>query len=137
MIFTKSLLDCTIHIKQLFEGEYMVDYVAMGKRIRKLREKKGWTQGELAYEIHKSNTTVSHIEVGSGRPELNTVVDIANALEVSVDTLLCESLKNAETEYKNELSEFLLRCSPGEIRLINELVPIFIEAYRREIRKEI
>ena len=48
----------------------VVDYVAMGKRIRKYRERIGLTQGELASRVGLSNTTLSHIECGKGRPEL-------------------------------------------------------------------
>lgn len=111
----------------------MIDYVAMGKRVRKYREAKGWNQSDLAYAINMSNTTISHIEVGSGRPELNTVVNIANALGVTADMLLCESLKAAITAYKYELSDYMNQCSLAELRFINELLLSVLDTLRKNI----
>ena len=111
-----------------------VDYVAMGKRIRTHREEKGWTQSELAFRVHMSNTTISHIEVGTGKPELNTLVRIANVLGVTVDMLLCESLEASDKPYKCEISEFLNSCSAEELRLVSNIVPVIINAFRRECK---
>ncbi len=109
----------------------MVDYKSMGKRIRKYREAKKWNQSDLAYAVHMSNTTISHIEVGSGKPELNTVVNIANALGVTADMLLCESLDSAIPAYHHEISLLVEDCSSDELRLIGELLPPIIDALRR------
>ena len=46
----------------------IIDYVSMGKRIRKYRMAKGMSQSDLAEAVQRSNTTISHIEVGSGKP---------------------------------------------------------------------
>ena len=109
----------------------MIDYISMGKRIRKYREAKGWSQSELAYQVQMSNTTISHIEVGTGKPELNTVVKIANALEVSLDMLLCESLNVAVEAYRSELCDFLKDCTTEELRFLNAMLQPILEAYRR------
>lgn len=85
----------------------VVDYVAMGKRIRKYRERIGLTQGELASRVGLSNTTLSHIECSKGRPELNNLVMIANELGITFDSLLCESLKASEKQFKCELAGLL------------------------------
>ena len=111
----------------------VVEYTAMGKRIRKYREEIGITQGDLAYKVGLSNTTISHIECGAGRPELNSLVMIANALGVTVDMLLCESIEASGRQYKCELADFLNSCSASEVRLLCSIVPEIIEAYRRDI----
>lgn len=109
----------------------MIDYISMGKRIRKFREAKGWSQSELAYQVQMSNTTISHIEVGSGKPELNTVVRISNALGVSLDMILCESLSVSLEAYQTELSEQFKDCTTAELRFLNTILPSILEAYRR------
>lgn len=108
----------------------MVDYVAMGKRIRKFREKHGWTQSDLAAKIGMSNTTISHIECGQGKHEFDTYIKIANALEVSMDMVLCDNLIAAEPIYHKELNELLMSCSASELRFICESVPALLAAYR-------
>ncbi|MBQ8640771.1 MAG: helix-turn-helix transcriptional regulator [Clostridia bacterium] len=107
-----------------------IDYVSMGKRIRKYRISKNMTQSDLAEAVQRSNTTISHIEVGSGKPELNTVVRIANVLGVSMDMLLCDSLDNAVPAYSCELMEAITSCSSGELRFLASAIPSLLEAYR-------
>ncbi len=108
----------------------MVDYVAMGKRIRKFREKRGWTQSDLATKIGMSNTTISHIECGQGKHEFDTYIKIANALNVSMDMVLCDNLVAAAPIYHQELSELLMSCSTSELRFICESIPSLLTAYR-------
>ena len=109
----------------------MIDYTAMGKRVRRYREAKGWYQSDLAEAVRMSNTTISHIEVGKGKPELNTVVNIANALDVTVDMLLCDSLEKSDATYTKELSDLVSGCTATELRLILDVVNPLLEAFRR------
>ena len=109
----------------------IIDYVSMGKRIRKYRTAKGMTQSDLAEAVKKTNTTISHIEVGSSKPELNTVVSIANALDVSMDMLLCDSVKNSIPAYEYELMEMLKACTSEELRFIAAVIPSMLEAFRK------
>jgi len=115
----------------------MIDYVLMGKRVHKFREAKGWTQAELAYEVHMSNATISHIECGSGKPELNTVVNIANALGVTVDMLLCDSLEYAQEPYHKELAEIVKSCSIDELRLLCDIIEPILYTVRKNSGRNI
>ena len=107
-----------------------VDYISMGKRIRKYRMEKNMSQSELAEAVQRSNTTISHIETGSGKPELNTVVRIANVLGVSVDMLLCDSLENAVSAYSSDLLETAASCTTEELRFLSSVIPSLLEAFR-------
>lgn len=62
-------------------------YKKLGKNIKKYREEANLTQDALALKIDKSLNFVGKIEVAFSRPALNTVIDIANALNVSVSKL--------------------------------------------------
>lgn len=72
-----------------------MDYVDLGNRIRRKRKQLGWTQDTLAAKIGVSTSFVGHIERASRTASLETLVQIANALEVSVDYLLAASLNGA------------------------------------------
>ncbi len=69
-----------------------MDYVALGRRIRNERVARKWTQARLAGEIKLSVSFLGHIERGSRKASLETIVAIANAMEVSLEYLLCDSL---------------------------------------------
>ena len=101
-----------------------INYADVGKRIRDIRIKRKMTQRKLADKIDITATHISHIENGTTKLSLNVIVDIANALNTTVDRLLCDSINNSSSAYACELSELISDCTPLEMRFI-------IDAYRR------
>jgi len=60
----------------------------IGDKIKKLRNKQGLTQDELARKSDLPNTTLTKIETNViTKPSIQTVMKIANGLEVSIDEL--------------------------------------------------
>lgn len=62
--------------------------VTFGKHLRKLREKKGWTQEHLADEAGMHFTYIGQIERGLRNPSLVNLKKIASALKVKGGDLL-------------------------------------------------
>ncbi len=60
---------------------------AVGRRIRGLREAKGWTQERLAEAADLDRAYVAGIEVGLRNPSLRNLAKIATALGVSLKRL--------------------------------------------------
>ena len=69
-----------------------MDYTFLGKRIKEERLKLKLTQSQLAEDIDISDSYMSYIERGEKSLSLETLVNIANRLGVSVDYLLQESV---------------------------------------------
>ena len=69
-----------------------LDYKAIGKRIKIARIKADLTQERLAEMVEISPTHMSNIETGTTRVSLTAIVSLANALSVTVDDLLCDSV---------------------------------------------
>ena len=65
-----------------------MDYSAMGGRIRRLRKEKQLTQEQLAEAAEISLSFLGHIERGTRKPSVQTIVLIADALGCSVDEIL-------------------------------------------------
>jgi len=63
-------------------------YKALGARIAELRAAKGMTQQKLADALEVSQRTVGHYEVGRIRLQVSGLQALAEALGVSVATLL-------------------------------------------------
>ncbi len=61
----------------------------IGKNLRKLRKKKGFSQEKLARLADISLNTLTKIESGfAKKPTIQTVVKLAKALGVSIDELV-------------------------------------------------
>ncbi len=70
-----------------------MDYVDLGKRVRARRAELNWTQEYLAREIGVSTSFIGHIERGSRKASIDTLVLLANAMQISTDQLLGGSLQ--------------------------------------------
>ena len=75
-----------------------MDYFALGKRIRKRRVEQGMTQEQLARQVGVITSFIGHLERGSRKASLETLVALANALHVGVDYLLCDSLNTVRND---------------------------------------
>ena len=58
-----------------------------GKNLQKLREAKGLSTRQFAYEAEISHSSVGRLEAGLSNPTLTTLIKIAEALEVDLNTL--------------------------------------------------
>lgn len=76
----------------------IVNYEDLGKRVRARRTELNWTQEYLAREIGVSTSFIGHIERGTRKASIDTLVQLANAMQVSTDELLKGSLKRDVSE---------------------------------------
>lgn len=63
-------------------------YKEFANNVRAERARKGLTQLQLAVKTGLSTETISQIERGIANPALNTILSIALALDVDLNTLL-------------------------------------------------
>ena len=66
-----------------------------GMRLKDLRKKKGYTQESFAKEIGISHRTYSGIESGAHSTSIETLVEIAQVLEISLDYIILGKENNA------------------------------------------
>ena len=62
----------------------------VGKQIRRLREKKNWTQEALAFEANLHRAYIGQIERGEKNLGLVNLQKIAKALDVKISKLITE-----------------------------------------------
>lgn len=94
-----------------------MDYTALGAAIRKKRTERGWKIATLADKAGVSEDFIGKIERATDTPSLQTVVAIANALEVGVDSLLRDDLDVVDPSLCDELNDLFLQISPKRKKL--------------------
>lgn len=108
-----------------------LDYQAIGVRIRRMRKARGLTQQSLAELSNQEPSNISHIERGATKLSLPTLVNIANALGVTVDELLCDSLPASRDVLAREAAQLLSDCSHTELKIITETILSLKASLRR------
>ena len=109
-----------------------LDYKAIGKRIKIARIKADLTQERLAERINISPTHLSNIETGTTRVSLSTMISIANALSVTSDDLLCDSIVMAKAQFEKDIALLLEDCDEYEIRIVKDMIASLKESLRRD-----
>jgi transcriptional regulator with XRE-family HTH domain len=108
-----------------------LNYIDIGKRIRNLRKKQGISQEKLAELTDLSIVHISHIETGNTKLSLPALVNIANALSVTADMLLCGNLDNSAQNFKAEIADTLKDCSNVELRVIADMAYALKQSLRK------
>lgn len=52
------------------------------------REKRGWSQEELAQKLYVSRQSVSKWENGKNYPNIEVIIDLSNLFDITIDALL-------------------------------------------------
>ena len=84
-----------------------MDYILLGKRIRDERLLLRLTLEKLAERTDKSINFIGQIERGEGKPSLETMVDIANALGTTVDSLLRDNVRAVNDNIGKEIEAII------------------------------
>jgi DNA-binding XRE family transcriptional regulator len=79
--------------------EYLL---ALGRRVRDLRSKKGWTQEQLADGARVTRVCIVAVEGGKQNVSMDIVVRLANALGVSPEGLMTYGDEPAQVSGRNQ-----------------------------------
>ncbi|OUN30397.1 transcriptional regulator [Blautia sp. An81] len=109
-----------------------IDYKSIGRRIKAARISLDMTQERLAEKVNLSPSHLSNIETGTTKVSLSTIVKLANALHVSVDSLLADSVVQSKAVFEQDIQTILSDCDDYEIRVIADIAA----AAKKTLRKE-
>lgn len=101
---------------------------AIGRRIKAAREKKQLTQEQLAELVDLSTMHISVIERGVKLPKLETLINIANVLDVSADVLLQDVINNRTEIFSSEVSTLMNKLPQEDQRRVLAALRSFIES---------
>lgn len=104
-----------------------VDYGKIGERINFYRSKKGLSQEKLGLTVAASYSHISRVETGNSRPSLELVIQIANALEISADDILIDSLDHSSVS--DEMHLILQNCTETEKAILIKTVKFAKELF--------
>lgn len=98
-----------------------LNYERIGKHVQLFRKQNGISQAELAEQTDLSLSYISHVENAVKKASLDSLIRIANALEVTVDQLLTGNQTSNHDEYQTELFYLLADCSNYERGVIYDV----------------
>lgn len=97
-----------------------INIKALGVNIKYYREQKSLSANRLAELADVSVSHINNIESASVNASTKVLVRIANVLEVPIDVLLCDSLRDSTNRLARlmEYNHLLCDCNDGERKII-------------------
>lgn len=99
-----------------------INYKDIGTQIRYERKKQKITQEKLAELCNISIPHMSNIENANTKVSLPVLVDIANALNCTVDQLLCNNLNNNSAANNSIINDILGDCNNSQKAIIMDII---------------
>ena len=93
---------------------YNIDYLELGKRIRSERRRQDLTQEKLAEIADISDSFLGHIERGGRTLSIETLAKLANALNLSIEYIVCGEFNYQPDMLPAEILEALNRISSSQ-----------------------
>ncbi len=103
----------------------MINFKAIGQRIKLLRKEKDLTQEKLAEILDISTEHLSRIETGSYRPSLALIEKISEIFEVDEQNLMFGN--SSEVHETNELSKKIESLANNKKRAVSIIIDLISE----------
>lgn len=101
--------------------------MTIGERIRSIRESKGILQQDLASSLPISGSYLSQIEQGAKIPSFDLICELAKALNVPLQDVICDYLETSEKDSIPEQAKIIIeQYSPNHQKLILEYLKLLL-----------
>lgn len=108
-----------------------MDITTMGQRIRSARKMRGMNVDALAEKIGIAAESLGHIECGAKKTSLQTLLNIADALDVSLDYLAGRTMSPTENLLKTFADEDDL--TPEQEKMLLDLAKSMIPIIKNKV----
>ncbi len=101
--------------------------LTIGDRIKEARKKQGLTQEQLAERLDVSVEFVGQIERGLKLPSMNVFIKLIEALNVSADYLLRDSVSTGQLFGDNAIGRKIEKLTPKQRIALEALIDTYIQ----------
>lgn len=103
-----------------------MDKAALGKKLREVRQEKGYTQHALAESAGIGNVYLGEIERGLKMPSLNIFIKLIEALDISADYILRDELSSGEQYIYDEITQKLKNLTPKQRKTAADILAAYL-----------
>lgn len=99
---------------------------AIGTKIQKIRNQKGFTQDQLSEKVNISPKYLSSIERGKENPTLNTLINIAEKLSVDLEEFFTEIQLEDPQITKEMVLALIGEANEDQLKVIYKILSIIV-----------
>ena len=106
---------------------YHINYKEIGKRIRVERRRRELTQERLAELADISDSFLGHIERGGRALSIETLVKLANVLELSIEYVICGEYNYQPNMLPAEVADALNQMSTSQRKVFLNMMTVLAQ----------
>ena len=104
-----------------------MDKLALGKKLREARLRKGYTQEVLAEKAEIGAMYLGEIERGGKMPSLNIFIKLVEALDISADYILRDELPSGKAFLFDEMTNKLKDLTPKQRKTAIDILDAYLK----------
>lgn len=105
----------------------MLDYVAIGRKIKMYRKQAHLTQAKLAEKLNMTDKYLSSLELGKEKVSLTRLDEIADLFKIDIINLLADTNSLSTTYGDTEILDLIKDWTPDEKTVLIKLINTFNE----------
>lgn len=109
-----------------------MDKLTLGKKLRQIRQEKGYTQQALAEKASIGNVYLGEIERGLKMPSLNSFIRIIEAMDVSADSVLRGELSSGREYIYDEITQKMQTLTPKQRKTATDILDAYLQNLQTE-----
>ena len=103
-----------------------LDFEYIGNRLREIRISKGLTQEYIANCVDVNTSHICNIENNRVKISLTTLVNVCNALDVTLDYVLHKEYTNSQLPLENSVLKKFRQCDLKTQHLLLKIIDVFL-----------
>lgn len=107
--------------------KFLIDYKAIGRKIKQKRVEQDMTQQEMAKVLKVSIAYISRLERGQTQVNLKRLLQISIILGVPAGYFLDETVEEQENYLKTEFDVMLQKCTTEQKKFIYKIIELIIK----------
>lgn len=114
---------------------YIINNLNIGRQIQYYRKTRGYTLEQLGLQISKTKATISKYEKNEIIPDIITIIEICNVLDINISELIPVDIKNTSINNFNPFScNKLYLYYYTDNMLITSVLDIFMEKHSLNVK---
>ena len=115
-------------------SQHNKEYTELGLRVRSLRQSRKWTQAELAEYAGLSPSYLAEVERGGRNPSMETILNLAAALDVSAGYLV-DGLRHEAPAGMSKLAELWPALNKEAQGALVQIASLFVSEKSAPLRR--
>lgn len=100
----------------------------IGRRIKMIRQERGYTQDQVAGMLNFSTNHYSAMERGSYSIKAETIVSLINLFDCTADDIFCDVIKSGYKIRSSRLEDSIAKLEPSEQTKIFEVIETMVKS---------